>query len=209
MTRADTTPFQDPRNAVGLLTAVLDLAIAAPEIQTSKDVNEEMMRPVHRASQLAHAFVKSPRTVLNGYRRSGYAKLYQSVKETREKLPEDLYTWNKKKVELYATIKSLCDRGLGLTQNMMEDADRWQKAVVEPRPDPAKPPLKSEWTLGYHDHVSSAARLGVDLSRVHEIEVEWRFRDLTDRGHRGRNIRAAFEAAWLSGNYAFAKQLLK
>lgn len=209
MTRSDTTPFRDPRNAVGLLTAVLDLAIASPEIETSKDINEEVMRPVHRASQLAHAFVRAPRTVLNGYRRSGHAKLYQSIKETRDKLPEDLHMWSKRKVELYSTIKSLCDRGLGLAQNMLENAAGWQKVIVEPQHHPAKPPMKSEWTLAYHDHVSSAARLGVDLSRVHELEVEWRFRDLTDRGHRGRNIRAAFEAAWLSGNYEFAKQLLK
>jgi hypothetical protein len=201
MTRTDTTPFRDPRNAVGLLTDVLDLALAGPVLVTLSTKNREMIEMINvvaRARDLGREFTKAPRKVFNGYRRRGTAGLYQRLKIVSEEMPEDLWLLGEKERALHGTLRSISERGLKIAMIAMENATQWQKFSE----------VLGEWHRAWHDHVSSALRLGADQAAIVDAECGWRFRDLTDRSHRGRNIRAAFEAAWLAGQYKFAQQLI-
>jgi hypothetical protein len=202
MTRTDTTPFRDPRNAVGLLTDVFDAALSSPKAARAE---ADVLDTVTCARDLGREFTRAPRIVLNGYKRKGMSGLYQRVKAVQAKLNllEDSWQWGVEKRELLSMLRALSGCGLAIIVRVMEDADSWEK-LNQPtaREDP-------EWPRQWHDHTSNALRLGADLAVIQNIEVEWRWRDLTDRSHRGRNVKAAFEAAWLAGQYKFAQQLLE
>lgn len=214
MTRSDFTPFRDPRNAVGLLTDVLEMALKTSGIEkvdwTTSDRREfGSLDSVHVAANLGHAFAKSPVTVLNGHKRRGHAKLYQQIKDALATLPGDTWLWGKEKRELLATVKSIAWRPLDIVVKVMENATMWERFSKSYTEQTLNGPVIQGWLREWQDHVSSAVRLGADSSRIHEREVEWRFRDLTDRDHRGRNVRDAFQAVWLTGNYKLAVELLK
>jgi hypothetical protein len=207
--RTDITPFRDPRNVVGLLTDVLDLALRGP-VLAKPPPEPTAVNPAVRSRDLGREFTKAPRTVLNGYKRKGSSDLYQRVKSAYEKLPEDLWGWDARKRELHATLRSLSGRVLEIIMKVMEDLDSWEpftKPTTQRRYGKVET-IDPEWPRQWHDHVSSAIRLGVDLATIMDIEVAWRWRDLTDRSHRGKNVKAAFEAAWLAGQYKFAQQLI-
>jgi len=222
VTKPALIPFRDPRNVVGLLTDVLDLALAGP-VLAKASADADAVNPTARARDLGREFAKAPRTVLNGYKRKGSSDFYQRVKTAREKLPEDLWGWDKRKRELHSTLRSLSERGLKIIMAVMEDLDSWEKFT--------KPWTESDgnfgmslsarshsygsartvdpaWPREWESHVASATELGVDRSAISDLDVEWRWRDLTDRSHRGKNIKAAFEAAWLVGQYKFALELI-
>lgn len=204
MARTDTTPFRDPRNAVGLLTDVLDLALAGPALTASTLKDDAVFEAVVEARDVGREFTKASRRVLNGAFRRNTSGLYQRTKTARECVPAGSWLMRDTKLrDLYATVGSLSDRSLQIIEKVMEDAETWT-AVVPKHRDPVIP----EWHKNWHDHVSSALRLGVDLAAILNLECGWRFRDLTDRSHRGRNVRAAFEAAWLAGQYKFAQKLV-
>lgn len=215
MRTTDTTPIRDPRNAAGLLTAVLELAIAgdvgAPYTRNDKNLAE--------AVKLGREFSKMPRSFVNGYkRRGGSSNLYQRVKALDERLPSDTDLYldrSSDRRDIAGTAKALADRVLRVAIDTLEDVKRWEKFISETHvpasrytntPARTDPP---EWRKAWLDHVSGAQRLGADLAAIATIECDWRFRDLTGRSHRGRNIRAAWEAAWLSGNYKFAAELIE
>lgn len=208
MTRSDTTPIRDPRNAVGLLTEVLGHVLAMP---LWSDGEHSDLVPVTHA--LGLEFTKAPRNIFNGYRRRGSSELYQRVKDTQERFPADLWLIrDNRRREHIETFKSLAQRILYVIVDAMEDIKRWEK-FISPWVEPARygQPAKTndpEWHKAWHDYVSGAQRLGVDLPTIALAECSWRFRDLTDRSHRGRNVKAAFEAAWLAGQYKFAEQLV-
>jgi hypothetical protein len=197
---------------------VLDLALAGP-VLAKASADADAVNPTARARDLGREFAKAPRTVLNGYKRKGSSDFYQRVKTAREKLPEDLWGWDKRKRELDATLRSLSERGLKIIMAVMEDLDSWEKftkpwternhiytnhtgTVSHTRT------VDPEWPREWESHVASATELGVDRSAISDLDVEWRWRDLTDRSHRGKNIKAAFEAAWLAGQYKFALELI-
>jgi hypothetical protein len=204
MARTDTTPFRDPRNAVGLLTDVLDLALAGPTLTTSALKDNAVFEAVIEARNVGREFTKASRRVLNGAFRRNTAGLYQRTKTAREHVPEGSWLMRDTKLrELYATVGALSDRSLQIIEKVMEDAEVWNQPGTRGRD-----PVIQAWHQSWHDHVSSALRLGVDLATILNLECGWRFRDLTDRSHRGRNVRAAFEAAWLAGQYKFAQQLV-
>jgi hypothetical protein len=216
MARTDTTPFRDPRNAVGLLTDVLDLALTGPTLTgglftVPREVKQkppalykfdpdEAISPVIASRDLGREFAKAPRRVFNGYRRKGTADLYQRVKAAYEELPSDMWLYGDSKRELHTTLRSLAERGLKIVIASMEDVAHWQRFPSEEG---------HGWHRWWHDHVSSALRLGVCQNDIANAECGWRFRDLTERSHRGRNMRAAFEAAWLAGQYKFARSLVE
>lgn len=202
MGRPDTTPFRDARNAVGLLTDVFDLALAGPEMAAFSD--RETMIVLVRARDLGREFTKASRRVFNGYARKGTSDLYERVKATYKEVPSGAaYSLPIKIRELCATIGSMARHGLRIAELVMEDGVWWEQYARGKLIDPA-----DHWNSAWHDHVSSALRLGADRTAIGNLECGWRFRDLTDRSHRGRNVRAAFEAAWLAGHYKFAKQLI-
>ncbi len=215
MRETDNTPIRDPRNAGGLLTAVLELALAGPIVAKYPNVIADLAEIV----KVGREFSKMPRSYTNGYkRRGGSSEFYQRIKKLWEAAPPgamDLYLdRDRERRDAYGTAKSLADRILKVAVDTLEDMTRWEKFISETRiparsytntPASIEPP---EWRKAWLDHVSSAQRLGADLSAIATAECDWRFRDLTDRSHRGRNIRAAWEAAWLSGNYKFATQLI-
>lgn len=226
MARTDTTPFRDPRNAVGLLTDVLDLALAGPTLTGGlftvpreakqkppalyKFDPDEAISPVIASRDLGREFAKAPRRVFNGYRRKGTADLYQRTKTVYEELPADAWLYGDAKRELHTTLRSLAERGLKIIIASMENVEHWQKfAIDEGRVRGSNATALPEWHSWWHDHVSSALRLGVCRNDVANAECSWRFRDLTERSHRGRNMRAAFEAAWLAGQYKFARSLVE
>jgi hypothetical protein len=204
MAKTDTTPFRDPRNAVGLLTDVLDLALASPATSTLQ--GSDRYDAIVEARDVGYAFTKASRRVFNGYARKPTAQLYQRALTARENVPAGSYSMRSGSLrELYATVGSLADRSLQIIEKVMEDVTTWNRPAPKSGADPVIP----LWHTSWHDHVSSALRLGVDHSAIGALECGWRFRDLTDRSHRGRNVRAAFEAAWLAGQYKFAKQLIQ
>lgn len=215
MARTDTTPIRDPRNAVGLLTDVFVLALAGP---TWKQCRPDGDDGVDACVKLGYEFSKMPRNYTNGYkRRGGSSELYQRLKTAREKLPidPDWLIRNNQRREVFTTVDALGSFGLRIAVDTLEDTRRWEKFISETH-IPASPWSGSaaridppEWLKAWHDHVSAAQRLGADLTEITTRECEWRFRDLTDRSHRGRNIRDAWQAAWLSGNYKFATQLIE
>lgn len=223
MARTDTTPFRDPRNAVGLLTDVLDLALVSPTLTGGlfsiprekkqpvlyKFHPDEAISPVIDSRDLGREFAKASRRVFNGYRRKGTADFYQRTKTAYDDLPGDLHIWGDAKRELNATLRSLAERGLKIIIASMENLDHGQKFAVVPGRGPSNVIALPEWHRWWHDHVSSAIRLGVCQSDIANVECAWRFRDLTERSHRGKNTRAAFEAAWLAGQYKFARQLVE
>jgi len=216
MRTTDTTPIRDPRNAGGLLTAVLELALAAPSVVKYANVIADLAEIV----KVGREFSKMPRNYTNGYkRRGGSSEFYQRIKKLWEAAPQgalDLYLdRDRERRDAYGTAKLLADRILKVAVDTLEDERRWVRFISETRiparsytntPASIEPP---EWRKAWLDHVSGAQQLGADLSEIATIECEWRFRDLTDRSHRGRNIRAAWEAAWLSGNYRFATELIE
>jgi len=216
MRTTDTTPIRDPRNAAGLLTATLELALASPIVTKYPGVVAELASFV----KVGHEFTKMPRNYINGYkRRGGSSEFYQRIKALWEAAPPgsmDMYLdRDSGRRDVYGTAKSMADRLLRVAVDTLEDVTRWDKFINETRvPGSAflgtssstAPP---EWRKAWLDHVSSAERLGADLGAIATAECEWRFRDLTDRSHRGRNVRAAWEAAWLSGNYKFAAELIE
>lgn len=209
--RTDITPFRDPRNVVGLLTDVLDLALRGPVLARAA-ADADVLSPVTRARDLGREFTKAPRTVLNGYKRKGSSDLYQRVKTVREKMPEDLWLWDAKKRELHGSLRSLGERGLKIIMAVMEDAESWEK-FTKPWTERSHSygsarTVDPEWPREWKDHVLHAIGLGVDLGAILNLDVEWRWRDLTDRSHRGKNIKAAFEAAWLAGQHKFALELI-
>lgn len=214
MRTTDTTPIRDPRNAVGLMTDVLSLALAGPKWAPYVAADGD---GAALCVKLGREFSKMPRHFTNGYkRRGGSSELYQRLKAAQELLPADP-DWRMRdngRRETYNTVHSLGSRIYGIALDALEDERRWEKFITETKipahpwtntPASIAPP---EWLKAWHDFVSSAQRLGVDLGEISTIECGWRFRDLTDRSHRGRNVRAAWEAAWLSGNYKFATQLI-
>lgn len=213
MRTSDTTPIRDPRNAVGLLTDVFALAVAGPAwAKYAPDAG------VDACVQLGREVSKMPRSYTNGYkRRGGSSALYQRIKVAHEQLPADP-DWRLRdnaRREVITTMNSLGMFILRVATDVLEDEKRWEKFISETH-EPANAfmgyPAKTnppEWRKAWLDHVSGAARLGADLSAIATFECEWRFRDLTDRSHRGRNVRAAWEAAWLSGNYKFATELIE
>ena len=211
MAKTDTTPFRDARNAVGLLTDVFDLALEGPKLTPSRFPDREVLRAIVTARDLGREFAKSSRRVFNGYARKSHSGLYQRVKDARTKLPAESYLLDAKILDLYATIGSIGDRSLSIVETVMEDATQWTKYTTGWVERPSYGPHVThdpQWHRDWHDHVSSALRLGADREAIANLECSWRFRDLTDRSHRGRNIRAAFEAAWLAGQYKFAQQLI-
>jgi len=211
----DTTPVRDPRNAAGMMTDVLALALVGPawtKYAPGGDGN------VDACVKVSREFSKMPRHFTNGYkRRGGSSELYQRIKKISEALPYDP-NWvvrDNAKREVYGNVTALGGRILGIALDALEDERRWEKCICETRepantfigtPARINPP---EWLKIWHDFVSGAARLGADLGEIATVECAWRFRDLTDRSHRGRNVRAAWEAAWLSGNYKFATELIE
>lgn len=213
MRSIDTTPIRDPRNAVGLLTDVFALALAGPAwTPYASDVGADVCVKIGRE------FSKMPRNYTNGYkRRGGSSELYQRLKAAVELLPSDP-DWRMRdnaRREVYNTVHALGSFILRVAIDTLEDERRWDQFITETRepanafmgtPAQTHPPA---WVKAWHDHVSCAHRLGADLGAIATFECEWRFRDLTDRSHRGRNVRAAWEAAWLSGNYKFATELIE
>jgi hypothetical protein len=212
VTRSDTTPIRDPRNAVGLLAEVLGHVLATPlwEIIATDGEHAKIVPATH---ELGNEFTKSPRNIFNGYRRRGSSDFYQRAKTLQEKIPADLWLFrDNRRREYIETIRSLAQRIVYVIIDAMEDIKRWEKFIspwVEPaRYGQAAKTNDPEWHKAWHDYVSGAQRLGVDLPTIALAECNWRFRDLTDRSHRGRNVKAAFEAAWLAGQYKFAEQLV-
>jgi hypothetical protein len=202
-------PFRDPRNVVGLLTDVLDLALRGP-VLAKASADADVLSPVTRARDLGREFTKAPRTVLNGYKRKGFSDLYQRAKTVHEKMPEDLWMWDAKKRELHGSLRSLGERGLKIIMAVMEDAESWEKFTkpTTQRHYGKVTTIDPEWPREWEGHVSHATGLGVDRGAISNLDVEWRWRDLTDRSHRGKNIKAAFEAAWLAGQHKFALELI-
>jgi len=210
----DTTPIQDPRNAVGLLTDVVDLVLTGPMFSAPLFTEHESLYSFVVGRDLAREFQKSSRRVFNGFERKTSAALYQRLKTQREKIPAEAsgFKYGDKRRDLYGTLGAIADRGLAIAVMVMEDFDSWKRYTaswVDQRN--YGPPVQhdAEWHKVWHDHVSMGLRLGADRNEIFKAECGWRFRDLTDRSHRGRNMRAAFEAAWLAGEYKFARSLLE
>jgi hypothetical protein len=203
--KTDTRSFKDPRNAVGLLADVLDVVLASPALQAPLFTDWEELHPVVATRDVGREFAKSSRQVFNGYARKGYSTLYQRAKALIDKLLlDEMWLLKGHKREVIETTRSLSRLIISTICHVMEDVTRWNKPAPEHR-DPEMP----YWHLLWHDFVSSALRLGADQGQINKCECEWRWRDITDRSHRGRNMRAAFEAAWLAGAHDFALQMLK
>jgi hypothetical protein len=212
MRPTDTTPIQDPRNAVGLMIDVAELTI--PTDDSIPDVTNSVFIT---ARDLGREFSRASRRVFNGYRRQDGADLYERTQRVyRDELRDHskLMIRPGSAAERTSTITHLFERALGIAELVMRNFDGW-KAYTHEQVPPRSPysgvraTTPALWAKTWHDFVSTALRAGVDGTKIELIECNWRFRDLTDRKHRGLNRRAAFEAAWLVGNYKFAKQLLE
>lgn len=214
MRATDSTPIRDPRNAVGLMVDVFDRALAGPVWRTFTPDNGFAAA----CSKIGREFSKMPRHFTNGYkRRGGSSDLYQRLKQVEEQRAQDpdwLLRDNARRAA-YETMEALGALIMKTAIDALEDVRRWEKFISETRvpahpwsgtPARIEPP---EWRKTWLDYVSGAIALGVDPGEIATIECDWRFRDLTDRSHRGRNVRAAWEAAWLSGNYKFAAELIE
>ena len=214
--KPDPTPIEDPRNAIGLLTDVLDLVFAQPAYQlfeTGAISNDIDMSHPRATRDLGRMFTRGARKVMNGYRRRGTSELYQQLKLVREDMPVDDYTIrDQQRRVLCAAVWDMSRCICVVAMDAMEDSRRWEKhtqEIVEPatsnRPATTYPP---PWVKTWQDHIHAAGKFGVDVGAIAKLECNWRFRDLTARTHRGLNTRAAFEAAWLAGQYDFAKRMI-
>lgn len=213
----DTTPFNDPRNAVGLLTDVVDLVLVSSTF-TSQFTEQELLSDALYVfivgRDLSREFQKASRRVFNGHARKTSADLYQRLKTQREKIPAEAsgYRYGDKRRDLYGTLGAIADRGLAIAVMVMEDFDSWKKYTTgwtQRQTYGGVTHHDAQWHQVWHDHVSMGIRLGADRDEIFKAECGWRFRDITDRSHRGRNMRAAFEAAWLAGEYKFARSLVE
>lgn len=208
MPLSDTTPIRDPRNAVGLMADVIKLtAWRGRVIGPCAAIFET-------AIALGVEFSKSSRRVFNGYERRDGADLYARVKLSQEKLNSNEFAFVRREtaIETIGTLRSLCDRTLDIAELAMRNLDAW-KVYTEPQRVSLGyggfTTADARWHTVWHDHVSAALREGADAHQINLLECNWRFRDLTNRKHRGLCTRAAFEAAWLAGEYKFAKRLLE
>jgi hypothetical protein len=212
----DTTPFEDPRNAIGLLTEVLDVVLAQPQYQMFEvgavNARLDMSHP-RAASDLGHLFRRGPRNLFNGYRRRGTAELYQRFKKLHESMPVDDYTIrDTTRRTQAAAVWDVSRRITRIAMNVMENMTLWDtfnKEIVDAATSYSpKRTYPAPWTREWEATIRDAGKFGVDVATISKIECNWRFRDLTARSHRGLNTRAAFEAAWLAGQYDFAKRLI-
>lgn len=211
MPPSDLTPMRDPRNAVGLMTDVLDLVVKTESWQSVLASDDEAVAIMTFAREAGRKFSKSPKTIANSCRRSGSVGFYEKVNAALEPVDHWLIR-DARRREHRDTLRDLVRRVLLIVEAVMRDAVIWEKYTKPQkvyqgygRPNTMADPM---WFKEWHDFVSLAQRFGVDMPTIAKIECNWRFRDLTNRSHRGLNTRAAFEAAWLAGQYKFAIQLV-
>lgn len=217
---SDSTPIEDPRNAVGLLTDVLDTVLTSSTYQAfatpARLAGVDLEHPP-AARDLGRMFAKGPRKVLNGYRRRNTAELYQQLKNVYERTPNDRWLIRDvRRGDLAGAAWDMSKRIVRIAMDVMEDARCWEKFVkgwTERQYSPVsgtyvpqfqRPPWEKSWS----DHQREARMFDVDGFTIAKFECNWRFRDVTERNHRGLATRAAFEAAWLAGQYEFAMQLV-
>jgi len=177
-------PFRDPRNIAGIIADVW--AIVRVDVPSN---HNDLARLVTTALTHTRDFSRAPRTALRGAARSGHAALYRRAEQTSQQLISlwnDLY-WDRKQWESYF---DLADTALNLVIT----------AMTNERPKVGRQ-VWLEWT-------KVVLRSGIDGQTLQNIELEWRFKDVTDRRHCGASMRAAFEAAWLAKQYKFARQLV-
>jgi len=184
--RPDDIVFRDPRHAVGLGVDVLRLGLAsAPSVALEK--KPEIASAIRRCQAAAERFVRAPRTVIRGARRKGARAVYR---------------------ELAQAVESA--KGLGFDNSVLDAL--WLLAYMAA--DLAVDAMEGDDWRAESDIPSerwreAAVSVGVDPWVIEMREVEWRYRDLVDRKRRGKDMRAAFEAAWLAGERDFAERLLK
>lgn len=159
--------------------------------------------PVVRGLKIGRTFCRSAITVLRSHRRKVYQQLYKDAKHTL--------------AELRGSADSLPNYSPGIVfvnsappnYPICRLAERVCHMVVHAMETCPSDHVYWDWPTSWHDHVSEVMRIGVDSSEISDRECMWRWRDLTGRRRRGRNVKAAFEAAWLSGNFKFARQLIQ
>ncbi len=215
--------FKDPRNALGLVADVIDLTIKTVEARPLPyTVLATDAAQLHTVRDLSRAFAKSPKTVLGGATRKGHSALYQQAKQAQKNLVEADYRWHNQRQDFIREIRGLCLVPYWIIHHTMEDMDRWygSKGWIDSRPNGRNPPVYVDqhkinqislppWSELWAEITKSTNWLQVDNTHLATLEAEWQWRDITERSHRGQNIRAAFEAAWLCKHYDFAIQLLK
>lgn len=209
MRPTDTTPIQDPRNAVGLMIAVIDLVLTG-------DDPEPWRTAFATARDLGHEFSKASRRVFNGYARRDGIDLYTRATVAHDELRSRLNEAGSRRSatsDRILTLANLFDHALAIARLAVRNLDDWkaythERVLRDHYNGNVRSTTPALWPNTWHNFVSTALRLGADGIRIELLECNWRFRDLTNRKHRGLHRRAAFEAAWLVGNYTFAKQLL-
>ena len=201
--KTDTRPYKDPRNAVGLLTDVFDLALVAraPEIAAFKPppLFADLWKDLScyaEARDVGRSFAKASVEAFSGARRKGTAPLYQRAKSIR--YPIDVYRLSNATQELLHKLNDLVIPIKNIITGVMEDAHGWR--------DPSE---NKYWIELWKTYVPNALALGADGAGIAHREAHWRWRDVTDRKHRGLSMRAAFEAAWMAGQHDFAMKLVK
>jgi hypothetical protein len=194
MDRPPDIPFNDPRHAVGLGVDALRLAFERIERVAPKAMQKHVavVDAARTCRAAAERFVKAPRTAIRGARRKGVRAIYRELERASEAANGLGYPPSPID-ELYL----LAARPVRLAIAAME-GDAWRTASFD---DGTNIPDEC-WR-------QAAAGAGVDPWVLEQCEVEWRYRDTVDRKHRGKDMRAAFEAAWLAGERNFAERLLK
>jgi hypothetical protein len=192
---------KDPRHAVGFMACVLHAAKQNITQTQLRVVDSNGATPATKSLDelcaIADAFVKSPRkVVINGAKRPGVHGQYERLKQIKLEGRDYPYTQDRHKA-----LGLLVDIGDLLRDAMlriMEDA----KQYTAPLDDPA--------TQYYFWHRVAGLACESELISPHEVrkfECEWQWMDLIERRHRGAVIKAAYEAAWLAGQYEIAWDL--
>lgn len=190
MVESLTQEFKDLRNAAGFIADIVDLeyeyaksfGIDKDWPYTAQELNSHMLG----CSQIIRDFSDGPKAVVRGANRPGHRDLYQrALKARRTSLDEFKYSSN-----------------LGLSN--------FGILVVIVGMLPRLTELRN-YVFGITtlEEFKTLAIANLDGEKIHRSELNWRFKDLTNRQHRGNDIRNAFEAAWSVGQRDLAIKLLK
>jgi len=178
--------FKDPRNLAGYLADFMKLAM--PAIQLDKTLSSESFAVIRTVYDLTCSFAHAPRTIIGGYKRPLHYKLAGQIENIREQMVSNPLN--------NPILSPICSAEL---RSFIYDVITaiWSGVKngysIRRREDTERDVIK---------------RYKLNGEEIAKIEMHWIFKDATNRKHHGKEVREAFEAAWLTGNHDFARALV-
>ena len=190
--------FSDPRHAASLLLDIINRDLQTPfappttgnaaKKQQIIEDSKELIGLLHNAIDVIRTFSSSSKEAVFGAKRKGYAQTYQRAQwlSTRIAVKAGGFVWERAR-EVHDYTRHISEpilEGLSVVENGM--------------------------LMGVAHTYPKTWRFHADDRFALERAMFWLFKDHADKQWRNnKDIRAAFEAAWMSGNLDVAKRIAK